>query len=130
MASQRAAWRTRLAVVAAAVSVPPGRQRGAEVDPRPGAPPSAAEAPIYLERIMLKSDGRTVFLSVDDIKWIGAAGERRGVADEWVTQLLRQGDAKVFKKYSQMKLHMKREALQKLNRAANEVEGGVVGQAG
>ena len=43
-----------------------------------------------------------------------------GVADEWVTQLLRQGDAKVFKKYSQMKLQMKREALQKLNREANE----------
>ena len=38
------------------------------------------------------------------------------MADEWVTQLLRQGDAKVFKKYSQMKLQMKREALQKLNR--------------
>jgi hypothetical protein len=32
-----------------------------------------------------------------------------GVADEWVTQLLRQGDAKVFKKYSQMNLQMKRE---------------------
>jgi integrase len=43
-----------------------------------------------------------------------------GVADEWVTQLLRQGDAQVFKKYSQMKLMMKREALQKLNRKANE----------
>jgi len=43
-----------------------------------------------------------------------------GVADEWVTQLLRQGDAKVFKKYSQMKLQMKREALQKLHRRANE----------
>ena len=43
-----------------------------------------------------------------------------GVADEWVTQLLRQGDAKVFKKYSQMKLQMKREALQKMNRKANE----------
>jgi integrase len=43
-----------------------------------------------------------------------------GVADEWVTQLLRQGDAQVFKKYSQMKLQMKREALQKLNRTANE----------
>jgi integrase len=43
-----------------------------------------------------------------------------GVADEWVTQLLRQGDAKVFKKYSQMKLQMKREALIKLNRMANE----------
>jgi integrase len=43
-----------------------------------------------------------------------------GVADEWVTQLLWQGDAKVFKKYSQMKLQMKREALIKLNRQANE----------
>lgn len=44
-----------------------------------------------------------------------------GVADEWVTQLLRQGDSQVFKKYSQMKLQMKREALQKLNRQASEV---------
>jgi integrase len=43
-----------------------------------------------------------------------------GVADEWVTQMLRQTDAKVFKKYSQMKLQMKREALTKLNRRANE----------
>jgi integrase len=43
-----------------------------------------------------------------------------GVADEWVTQLLRQSDAQVFKKYSQMKLQMKREALAKLNRHANE----------
>jgi len=43
-----------------------------------------------------------------------------GVADEWVTQLLRQTDAQVFKKYSQMKLGMKREALTKLNRDANE----------
>ncbi len=50
-----------------------------------------------------------------------------GVADEWVTQLLRQGDAKVFKKYSQMKLQMKREALQKINRLASE---GILGQAG
>jgi len=43
-----------------------------------------------------------------------------GVADEWVTQLLRQSDAKVFKKYSQMKLQMKREALERLNRLAGE----------
>src|SRR5262245_5668575 len=50
-----------------------------------------------------------------------------GVADEWVTQLLRQGDAQVFKKYSQMKLQMKREALQKMNRRANE---GVLVQTG
>ena len=44
-----------------------------------------------------------------------------GVADEWVTQMLRQGDSQVFKKYSQMKLQMKREALAKLNRRANEM---------
>jgi integrase len=46
-----------------------------------------------------------------------------GVADEWVTQMLRQGDSQVFKKYSQMKLQMKREALEKLNRQANEMKG-------
>jgi integrase len=43
-----------------------------------------------------------------------------GVADEWVTQLLRQTDARVFKKYSQMKLQMKREALNRMNRKAGE----------
>jgi hypothetical protein len=37
--------------------------------------------------------------------------------------MLRQGDAKVFKKYSQMKLQMKREALEKINRQTNEVKG-------
>jgi len=47
-----------------------------------------------------------------------------GVADEWVTQLLRQGDSQVFKKYSQMKLAMKREAHEKLNRRANEMAEG------
>jgi integrase len=44
-----------------------------------------------------------------------------GVAGEWVTQLLRQGNSQVFKKYSQMKLQMKREALEKINRQANEM---------
>ena len=44
-----------------------------------------------------------------------------GVADEWVTQMLRRGDAQVFKKNSQMKLQMKREALENLNRRANEM---------
>jgi hypothetical protein len=62
-------------------------------------------------------------------KWkeqVGAQSTRLsagGVADEWVTQLLRQGDAKVFKKYSQMKLQMKREALVKMNRQANDAVG-------
>ena len=46
-----------------------------------------------------------------------------GVADEWVIRLLRQGDSQVFKKYSQMKLQMKREALDKINRRANEMPG-------
>jgi len=52
-----------------------------------------------------------------------------GVADEWVTQLLRQGDAKVFKKYSQIKLQMKREALAKLNRKANDKGSSGTGEA-
>jgi hypothetical protein len=38
-----------------------------------------------------------------------------------VTQLLRQGDSQVFKRYSQMKLQMKREALEKIDRQANEM---------
>jgi integrase len=44
-----------------------------------------------------------------------------GVADEWVIQMLRQGDSPVFEKYSQMKLQMRREALEKINRRANEM---------
>jgi integrase len=44
-----------------------------------------------------------------------------GVADEWVIQMLRQGDSQVFKRYPQMKLQTKREALDKINRRANEM---------
>lgn len=43
-----------------------------------------------------------------------------GVADHMVTQMLRQGDAEVFKLYSQAKLGMMREALARLDRQANE----------
>ena len=46
-----------------------------------------------------------------------------GVADNFVTQMLRQGDAQVFKRYSQAKLNMMREALEKLDRQANEHRG-------
>jgi hypothetical protein len=35
--------------------------------------------------------------------------------------MLRQGDAQVFKNYSQMKLQMKRAAREKLNRRASEM---------
>lgn len=45
-----------------------------------------------------------------------------GVADHFVTQMLRQGDAGVFKRYSQAKLNMMREALARLDRKANEHE--------
>lgn len=43
-----------------------------------------------------------------------------GVADHFVTQMLRQGDAGVFKRYSQAKLNMMRESLTRLDRKANE----------
>lgn len=43
-----------------------------------------------------------------------------GVSDHFVTQMLRQGDADVFKRYSQAKLNMMREALDRLDRHANE----------
>jgi len=43
------------------------------------------------------------------------------VVDEWVTQLLRQGDSQVFQRYLQMKLQMKREALAKINHKADEM---------
>jgi integrase len=43
-----------------------------------------------------------------------------GVADHFVTQMLRQGESSVFKRYSQAKLNMMREALTRLDRQANE----------
>ena len=45
-----------------------------------------------------------------------------GVADHFVTQMLRQGDSAVFKRYSHAKLNMMREALGRLDRHANEHE--------
>src|SRR5205085_1393755 len=45
-----------------------------------------------------------------------------GVADHFVTLTLRQGHAGVFKRYSQAKLNMMREALDRLDRRANEHE--------
>jgi hypothetical protein len=43
-----------------------------------------------------------------------------GVADHFVSQMLRQGDAGVFKRYSQAKLNMMRESLDRLDQKANE----------
>ncbi|HEV2234931.1 MAG TPA: tyrosine-type recombinase/integrase [Terriglobia bacterium] len=49
-----------------------------------------------------------------------------GVSDHFVTQMLRQGDSQVFKRYSQAKLNMMREALTRLDRRANEHESSFV----
>jgi len=43
-----------------------------------------------------------------------------GMADHMVTQMLRQGDAEVFKLYRQATFGMMREALAKLDRQANK----------
>jgi len=46
-----------------------------------------------------------------------------GVSDHFVTQMLRQGDSEAFKRYSQAKLNMMREALGRIDRQANEHSG-------
>jgi hypothetical protein len=52
-----------------------------------------------------------------------------GATAEWVTQLLRQGDAKVFKKYLRTRLQMKREYRRSsIQRATGPAR--VFGQAG
>jgi integrase len=73
-------------------------------------------------RKTLKRAGVPYFRIYDLRSTYGTRLSAGGVADEWVTQLLRQGDAKVFKKYSQMQLQMKGEALEKMNRQANEMK--------
>jgi integrase len=72
-------------------------------------------------RLTLKRAGVRYFRIYDLRSTYATRLSAGGVADEWVTQLLRQGDAQVFKKYSQMKLQMQREALSKINRRANEM---------
>ena len=65
---------------------------------------------------------RAVLQNLRSAVHVRNSSQRGGVADEWVTQMLRQSDAKVFKKYSQMKLQMKREALKQMNRQAGDSE--------
>jgi integrase len=75
-------------------------------------------------RTTLKKAGIPYFRIYDLRSTYSTRVSAGGVADEWVTQLPRQGDSQVFKKYSQMKLTMKREALEKINRLANEMTVG------
>lgn len=72
-------------------------------------------------RLTLKRAGVPYFRIYDLRSTYATRLSAGGVADEWVTQLLRQGDSQVFKKYSRMKLQIQREALAKLNRHANEM---------
>jgi integrase len=71
-------------------------------------------------RKTLENAGIGYFRSYDLRSTFGTRLSAGGVSDEWVTQMLRHGDAKVFKKYSRMKLQMRREALGKLDRFASE----------
>jgi integrase len=71
-------------------------------------------------RKTLENAGIGYFRIYDLRSTFGTRLSAGGVSDEWVTQMLRQGDAKVFKKYSRMKLQMRREALGKLDRFASE----------
>ena len=51
---------------------------------------------------------KALYFRIYDLRSTYATRLRAGcVADEWVTQFLRQGDAKVLKKYSQVKRQMK-----------------------
>jgi integrase len=75
-------------------------------------------------RATLRRAGVTYFRIYDLRSTYATRLSAGGVADEWVTQMLRQTDAKVFKKYSQMKLQMKREALKRLNRKAGDAASG------
>jgi len=74
-------------------------------------------------RSTLRRAGVTYFRIYDLRSTYATRLSAGGVADEWVTQMLRQTDAKVFKKYSQMKLQMKREALTRLDRKAGDAAG-------
>jgi integrase len=72
-------------------------------------------------RLTLRS-AKVPYVRIYDLRSTYATRLSAGsVAHEWVTQLLRQSDSKFLKEYSQMKLQMQREALEKMNRLANEM---------
>ena len=67
-----------------------------------------------------KQNGKKPYMTWLRKVWAMTLEKAGGVADHMVTQVLRQGDADVFKLYSQAKLGMMREALAKMDRQANE----------
>ena len=63
---------------------------------------------------------RAAFPDIRVAPYVCDPAARRGVVDHFVTQMLRQGDSQVFKRYSRAKLNLMREALSKLDCRANE----------
>ena len=110
----------------AAQSVPPGTygsQRAAGT-PKVRLEEAYGRLPLSFEPNEGQTDRRVKFCVHREHRRVRAERTRLsagGVTDEWANQMLRQGDAQVMKKYSQMKLQVKREALEKLNRRANEM---------
>lgn len=70
--------------------------------------------------VTLKRAGVTYFALYELRHTFATRLSAGGVADHFVSQMLRQGDAGVFKRYSQAKFNMMREALNRLDRKANE----------
>ncbi len=64
--------------------------------------------------------GCSVFPSLSLTHTFASRLSAGGVSDHFVTLMLRQGDSQVFKRYSQAKLNMMREALAQMDRHANE----------
>ena len=91
--------------------------RHGEIYPSDGSAGGDADAPAY----RLDEVSGWLFLGGLELRHTFATRlSAGGVADHFVTQLLRQGDSAVFKRYSQAKLKMMREALAKLDRGAAE----------
>ena len=94
-----------------------------KTSPLPGAPSSVVSRGLSSQPLLPPSpvaDAPSVAI-LDPVLTVPERGFARSAPAAWPTsgsQLL--WPAKVFKKYSQMKLQMKREALIKLNRQANE----------
>jgi len=87
--------------------------------PRPGRRPYVTTVRKAWERTLRQAGLR--YFSLYELRHTFATRlSAGGVADHFVAQALRQDDSAVFKRYSQAKLEMLREALGRLDRRANE----------
>jgi hypothetical protein len=77
---------------------------------------TSGKSSILCASIGIYLGGREEFSISSAVKIANTSDCRLADVIESEEQLLRQGDSQVFKRYSQMKLQMKREALEKMNR--------------